>query len=812
MRIRDYENEAKKILDQMTTREKVDLIAAHDFWHMQGNEKYGLPNHLLTDGPHGLRKLADGASAVQMNKTLPSTAFPTASASACSFDPELAYEMGTAIGDECTKEKVGVILGPGLNHKRSPICGRNFEYMSEEPLLAGKMAGGIAKGIEDRGIGSCLKHYACNSQERARLNTNSVVDERALHEIYLRQFQTVVEDVQPAMIMTSYNRINNVFASDSKYLMEDVARGMWGYEGAFVTDWGAVNQYVEGFENGLDLEMPGGTRSRVRAVMDGYLDGKVSMKRIDATALRLIEISLRSSDAHAGKFNGGKIGEAAADMDENMKMAEKVAENSIVLLKNDDNILPLKKGAKVGVFGSFAENPRYQGAGSSGLKPYKVSTPLEALQAAGVDYEYEEGYKRNRTAPNEEKIAAAVKVAAKMDVCVVFAGLPNSAESEGYDRNKLDMPESHNELIRAVAKANPNTVVVLQMGSPVLMPWLQDVKGVLCAYLAGSSNGTAITHILLGDVNPSGHLAETFPLSLADNPSYGEFGDPFVSFYKESIFTGYRYYDTANKPVLFPFGYGLSYTTFEYSDLKVRKTADGAEPNVTVSVDVTNTGSVTGKEVVQIYVGQKDPVIFKPKKELKAFRKIELAPGETRTVTMELDSKAFDYWNVNVHQFVVAEGEYIISVARNVSEVVLFDTVTLSGTPNVETPDYRAVAPEYYDLSGGWVAKDIPDASFEAVLGEKIDRTHSNKPYTMNSTVSELFDGKLWNIGERLIDLIPMDRFDANVGFFTEMAPDMPIKAIRDFNFGIKSESVEKLVNILNSTPKDLFCKKEKND
>lgn len=782
-RLKDYEAPAREILNKMSIREKATFAVGKDFWHLHGFEQYDLPSVLTTDGPHGLRKQNEGAGSTDLANTIPSTAFPTASATACSFDEELLYEMGAAMGRECIKEECAVILGPGANHKRSPLCGRNFEYFSEDPYLSGKVGAALVRGIEDKGIGTSVKHYACNSQEKARMNNDSIVDERSLHEIYLRQYETIVKEAQPATIMVSYNRLNGTFASDSRLLMKDIARDMWGYEGLFITDWGAVNKLAEGYENGLDIEMPGLPQDRIKAVTDGVLDGTVSIERVNESALLCIEMLLRYNDAVAGKFNDGKTGAAAADMDENADVARRVAEGSAVLLKNEGDVLPLKRDAKIAVFGNFAEKPRYQGAGSSQLIPYKLVSPLDAFKAAGIAVTYSEGYGYEETSPDESKLSTAEQVAKSADVCVVFAGLPGSFESEGFDRQKLDMPDSHNALIERVAAANENTVVVLQTGSPCLMPWLGKVKGVLCAYLAGSSNGSAIVNLLTGAANPSGRLAETFPLRLEDNPSFGEYGnDPFFTLYKEAIFTGYRYYDTAGKTVLFPFGYGLSYTTFEYSNLKVEKLSDlnsVAGLNVRVSVDVTNTGSVAGKEVVQVYTGQNSPVIFKAKKELKAFTKVELQPGETKTVTFNLDSTAFDYWNVKVHDFAVEAGTYTVSVCKDVNTVVLSDTIELAGTPDVEVQDYSSVAPEYYNLPAQWTAKDISLASFAEIYGGEPNLVHLSKPFGLNTTFSELAGGRVVSLIKFVMGLLPIDTENSTFGMMDAMLPDMPLKVAR---------------------------------
>lgn len=792
MRLKDYENQARAIVDKMSIREKAQFAVGKDFWHFHGMPKYGLPEVMVTDGPHGLRKIPEGKASTDLGDAVPTTAFPTGCTTASSFNKEIMYEMGSAIAEECIQEKVAVILGPGANHKRSPLCGRNFEYFSEDPYLSGKIAAGLINGIEDGGVGTSLKHYAANNQEYARMNSDSIIDDRAYHEIYTRQFEIAMKEAQPATTMVSYNRINGVFGSDNYHNMTELARNKWGYEGMFITDWGAVNKLVEGYNAGLDVEMPGSAQDRITAVVDGVVNGKIPMERLDQSALLMVELLLRYKDL---KGKGHPCNMAA-----HADLAAKIAEESAVLLKNEDGILPLDTSKKIGVFGNMAKMPRYQGSGSSQLNPYILDTPYDSLRAAGLDVSFSIGYAHEETVSDEAKMVAAEKLAAEVDTCLIFAGLPESFESEGYERKSLDMPQSHIDLINRVAAVNPNVVVVLMMGSPVTMPWLPSAKGVLNAYLSGGNGGRAIVNLLTGKANPSGRLSETFPLKLEDTPCYGEYSNNrFFTKYKESIYTGYRYYDTAEKEVLFPFGYGLSYTTFDYSNLTVSAKEIADTDTVTVTVDVTNTGAVAGKEVVQLYVGQQNPTLFKAKKELKGFTKVALEPGETKTVSFELDSTAFDYYNVNLKDFHVETGDYTISIAKNVSEVVLSEDIHVNSTVEAVIPDYHRTAPEYYDFKG--VAKDISDNSFSNLCGRPIVTYHSNKPITQNTTFVELADGKVVALIKKGMELAGLTK-DAAIGNMIDaMIPDIPLKSARMGGIGYKPLGV--ILGILNGKPLD---------
>ena len=791
MRLKDFEAPAKELLDQMTLEEKCAFFVGKDFWHVNGCERLGLPSVHITDGPHGLRKIHEGSGTLAMSNTVPSTAFPTASATASSFDPDMLYEMGKAMAAECLKEEIAVILGPGANHKRSPLCGRNFEYFSEDPYLSAKVGAALINGIEDSGVGTSLKHYALNSQERARMNNDSIADERAMQEIYLRQYENIIKDSQPTTVMTSYNRVNGEFASNSKFLMTDMARKKWGFEGLFVTDWGAVDKLVDGFNAGLDLEMPGASDERSRVIADAVRSGKVSEERLNESALLFIEMILRYKDS-LKNFKG-------ADMYKNADVAREAAEDSAILLKNEDNILPLKPGKKIGVIGGFAMQPRYQGAGSSQLVPFVLDTPIEAFQAAGIDFDYSVGFDVEDIEPDTWKQKRALGLAEQVDTVVVFAGLPGSMESEGYDRSTMAMPKCQTELIKKLAKVNKNLVVVLQLGSPAEIDWLDSAKAVLNLYLASCQNGKAAVNLLTGKVNPSGRLAETWPLKLEDNPSYGEYGEQFYTKYKESIFTGYRFYDTFDVPVRFPFGYGLSYTEFKYSNFRVSKKKMNADSTVLVSVKVENVGSTAGKEVVQIYTGQKDPTLFRAKKELRAFAKVSLEPGDSTTVKFELDGSAFDYFNTNIHDYHVATGDYTIFLCKNVSEVINDKDIHIDAVVEAEVPDYSKSAPEYY--KGFKNAGDISDKSFEAVLGHPMEFFKNGKPYTKYTTFVEIADGKLVDLMRAVVSLTPLSKDVFTGNMFNIMLPDMTLRVAR--MGGLTNPMVQAFVDVLNKKPVD---------
>ncbi len=602
----------KKIINDLSLEEKAGLCSGADFWHLKSVERLGLGKIMVTDGPHGLRKQDGDSDHVGLNDSVPTTCFPAACTTASSWDEKLLFEMGEALGEECLQEQVSVILGPGANIKRSPLCGRNFEYFSEDPHLSGKMAASLIKGIQSKDIGTSLKHYVMNNQEERRMTIDAMVDERAQREIYLKSFEIAVKEAKPWTIMCSYNRVDATYLSNNKRLLNDILRDEWGYNGVVVSDWGATNDRVNAIKAGLDLEMPSSGGVNDSRIIEAVKSGRLSEGELDKAVENLVDLILKSVKAKK---------DFKYDKQAHHRLARKVAANSAVLLKNDGT-LPLDKKTKVAIIGQFAKKPRYQGAGSSIITPTKVESVCDVLDAEGVAYQYAQGYNIKTAGVDKALIDEAVLCAKEAEIAVVLAGLTDDFESEGFDREHMDLPATHTALIQAVSKANPKTVVVLQNGSPVTMPWINGVCVVLESYLGGQAGGGAIVDILYGEVNPSGKLAETFPMKLEDNPSYKHFpGLKTRVEYRESIYVGYRYYDKAKKEVLFPFGFGLSYTEFEYSDLKIDKIKNGYK----VSYVIKNTGSRDGAEVSQIYVRNAESVLFKPEKELRAFDKVFLS-------------------------------------------------------------------------------------------------------------------------------------------------------------------------------------------
>lgn len=664
--------DVKKIISEMTIEEKAGLCSGLNFWESKPIERLGVPSVMMTDGPHGLRKQAGKSDHLGLMESVPATCFPTAVGTAASFDRAGLKEMGEALGDECIAENVAIILGPGANIKRSPLCGRNFEYFSEDPFLSSEMAAAHIKGVQSKGVGTSLKHYAANNQENRRNTSSSEVDERTVHEIYLAAFEGAVKDAQPTTVMCSYNRINGVYASEDHWLLTEVLRDKWGFEGLVVSDWGAVNERVKGLAAGLEWEMPVSGGIGDAEIVAAVNSGELPIAILDLAVERILKVLERvTGDKPAVTF----------DKDKHNALARKLAADSMVLLKNDNHVLPLKAGQKIAFIGEYAETPRYQGAGSSMINPPFITSSLDAVKEH-CEVTYAKGYPAMSHEPDESLIAPAIEAAKAADVCVVFAGLPPSFESEGFDRDHMSLPEQQNKVIAEVAKVCKNVVVVLQNGSPVEMPWVNDVSGVLEAYLGGQAAGGAIVDLLFGKVNPNGKLAETFPIRLQDNPSYLFYqGEGDIAEYREGIFVGYRYYDKKYVNVLFPFGHGLSYTTFEYFNLKINKSEIKDTDTVEVSVDVKNTGSVTGKEIVQLYVGKKEQdIVIRPVRELKGFDKIELNPGETKTVTFTLGKRAFAYWNTKLHDWHVESGEYVIEVGKSSRDIVLNGEMVVEST------------------------------------------------------------------------------------------------------------------------------------
>ena len=664
------ERDLKKIVSEMTLEEKAGMCSGLDFWHLKEVEHLGIPKVMVSDGPHGLRKQDEKGDHLGINDSIKAVCFPPAVLSACSFDRGLMEEMGKAIGREAQANDVSVVLGPAVNIKRSPLCGRNFEYYSEDPYLAGEIAAAFVKGVQSQHVGTSIKHFAANNQEYRRMSSSSEVDERTLREIYFPAFETAVKKAQPYTFMCSYNQINGTFASENKWLLTDVLRGEWGFKGYVMSDWGAVNDRVKGLEAGLELEMPasGGDNDAmiVKAVKDGALEEKI----LDQAVERILRIIFEYADHRKPQ---------EFTMEKDHEGAQHIAEGSMVLLKNENHILPLKTSEKAAFIGGFARNPRFQGGGSSHINCFKTTNVLDSVPC-DAQVVYAEGFPADRDFYDKALADEAVKAAAEADKAVIFAGLPESFESEGYDRSHMRLPECQNRLITEILKVQPNTVIVLHNGSPVEMPWLGEIKGLLETYLGGQAGGAAAANILYGKINPSGKLAETMPLKLSDNPSYLNFGGGEKVEYREGIFVGYRYYDTKEMDVAFPFGYGLSYTTFAYSNLKLSMENPTEKDTVMVSADVTNTGKSAGKEVVQLYIRDLTGSAIRPEKELKGFEKVFLEPGETKTVTMELNKRSFAWYNTELHDWFAASGDYEILVGASSRDIRLTETLHLNSS------------------------------------------------------------------------------------------------------------------------------------
>lgn len=660
---------AEQILEEMTLEEKAAFCSGRDFWHTKRIERLGVPSVMMCDGPHGFRKQEGEGYHLGINKSIETVCYPTAAALASSFDRDVMKHLGEALGQECQAENVAMLLGPGLNIKRSPLCGRNFEYFSEDPYLAGEMGAAYVQALQSKGIAACAKHFACNDQETRRMSGSSQLDERTLYEIYLPAFESVVKKGNARSLMCAYNAINGEYCAENRMLLTEVLRDRWGFDGFVVTDWGAVKGRAKGVAAGLDLEMPGGPNATGEEIVEAVKAGTLSESALDKAVLnllRFVETSLSQHDESA-----------VIDREGCRKLAKILAAECAVLMKNN-GVLPLKEHQKVAFIGEFAQKPRYQGAGSSHIN---VSHPVSALEAVDGSVTYARGYDAHSDKTDAALLSEAINVASATDVAVVFAGLPDAFESEGADREHMRLPDNQNELITAVAKANPNTVVVLHSGSPVELPWLEQVPAVLCMYLGGEQVGAATAELLYGKVNPSGHLAETWPVRLQDNPSYLNFpGEDGVVTYAEGIFVGYRYYDKKEMPVNFPFGHGLSYTIFTYSNLRTDRDQLTDQETVTVRVDVTNTGTVSGKEAVQLYVSDTESTVRRPVRELREFAKVELQPGQTKTVSFNLDKRAFAYYEPKVHDYFVESGEFMIEIGESCRDIRLSKSVQVEGT------------------------------------------------------------------------------------------------------------------------------------
>lgn len=752
------ERNLKELISQMTLEEKAGMCSGLDFWHLKGVERLGIPSVMVSDGPHGLRKQEDKADHLGINDSIKAVCFPPAVLSACSYDRKLLEKLGEVVGDEAQAKNLSVVLGPAVNIKRSPLCGRNFEYYSEDPYLAGEAAASFINGVQSRHVGTSIKHFAANNQEFNRMSASSEVDERTLREIYLPAFETAVKKSQPYTVMCSYNKINGTYASENPWILTEVLRDEWGFKGYVMSDWGAVNDRVEGLKAGLDLEMPSSNGINdaeiVKAVQEGTLDEAV----LDQAVERILKIVFEYLDNKK---------EQPLTLEQDHEFAQHAAEESIVLLKNEENILPLKEKEQVAFIGGFVKNPRYQGGGSSHVNPFKVTSAWDALSGK-ENITYAEGFSSGKDFYDEKLVAEAVETAKQAEKVIIFAGLPESFESEGYDREHMQLPECQNRLIAEIAKVQPNTIVVLHNGAAVEMPWVQNIKGVVEAYLGGQAVGQALVNILYGIVNPSGKLAETLPIKLEDNPSYLNFGDGEKVEYNEGVFVGYRYYDKKKMKVAFPFGHGLSYTTFEYSNLKTDKDTMKEGDTIQVSVDVTNTGDCFGKEVVQLYISDLTGAARRPEKELKGFEKVALNPGETRTVTFTLDKRSLAWYSTELHDWYAASGEYQILIAASSRDVRLKKTIQWESAQRL---------PLHIHLNStlGELLKDERTRELGKELKGKLDA----------------FFGAVDGTADQIDDAVSDDMGDA-------MAMSMPIRNVLSFGLADKEELQAKLDELNN--------------
>lgn len=772
----------KDLISQMTLKEKASLCSGKDFWHLKSIERLGIPEIMVCDGPHGLRKQNSENKKVGIGNSYPATCFPTAVTTACSWDRDLIYRMGQALAEECLQHDVSVLLGPGVNMKRSPLCGRNFEYFSEDPELAGEMGAAFIAGVQSMGIGTALKHFAGNSQEMKRMTSNSIIDDRALREVYLRAFEKAVKKSQPWMVMNAYNLLNGTYCSENDWLQNKVLRDEWGFEGAVVSDWGAVNDRVAGLNGGNDLEMPssGGINDAkiVEAVKCGVIDEDTLDERVD----KLVDIILKGA---ANRRPGYKFDVKAHNL-----LSRQIAEQSMVLLKNEDNILPLKRaeGEYVAVIGTFADKPRYQGEGSSVINPTMIDSGRRAFNNSPIDVKFADGYDRSGKRKNEDAyITEACNLAKNASKAVVFIGLTDDYESEGFDRTTMKLPDGHNRLVEAVSRVNENVIVVLQGGSPVEMPWADDVKAILNAYLGGQSVAPAIVDVLTGKANPCGKLAETYPICLKDTPTSFRYPDSKEDVqYRESIFIGYRYYDKVERNVRFPFGFGLSYTSFEYSDIRLRKKNLTKGESTKVTFTIKNTGDVAGAEIAQVYVGKPESRVFRAPKELKGFVKVYLEPGEEKKVSVELDDRAFAFWNTATDGWCVESGEYNILVGASSRDIRLEAAVKMKSEDDATIVDLRESAGVYFDGDPARARED----DFKVIYGGEFKNAPEITPDSYNNSIDRYKNKGLAKVIYNTVDLAMKPKGGVGNSMITNTIMQTPIRNYVSMSNGLFTEDM----------------------
>lgn len=701
----------KTLISNMSVEDKARLLAGADNWHTAGYKNHPIPQIMMTDGPHGLRKMTDD-NLIGLNSTVKTTCFPPACASACSWDERLIESMGEAIAEECKEENVSIILGPGANIKRSPLCGRNFEYFSEDPLLAGKMAAGFIRGVESLGIGTSLKHFAANNQEYNRMVVSAEIDERTLREIYLRPFEIAVKEGKPTTLMCAYNKINGTYCSENKKILNDILREEWGFDGIVMSDWGAVDNRVEGIKAGLELEMPYSGTANEERIVQAIRRGELSEEVLNRACERMLKVIFKGHSAVEEEYE--------YDRDAHNELSCKIACESAVLLKNE-GILPLNEGEKILIVGELAKIPRYQGGGSSHITPTVVSNLIDSLAELGINADYEQGYSIKSGLTDRKLLARAVEKAKNYDKVVLYVGLTDEYETEGKDRADMKLPPAHSELIDAVTKVNRNVAILLAAGSAIEMPWAEDVKAILMMYLAGGNGGMASAKLLYGRANPCGKLAESYPYKLEDTSCYRDFNfDKYQTFYTEGIYVGYRYYTSAGVKVRYPFGYGMSYSAYEYSDAKITETPLKDEHMLSVSLKVKNVGDMDGKEIVQLYVAKKDGKVFRPNIELKGFTKVEVKANESAVAQISLDRRAFTYYDTQKNDWILESGEYELLIGASCEDIRCRLTIEIEdkSTDTVSINYDSSKLDWYYNPTAG----GVPFEQYETLNAKKYDK------------------------------------------------------------------------------------------
>lgn len=756
----------QNLISQMTLEEKAGMCSGADFWNLKGIERLGIPKVMVTDGPHGIRKQAEAADHLGINESEKAICFPAGCATASSFDRDLIRRQGELLGQECQAMNVSTILGPAMNIKRSPLCGRNFEYYSEDPYVSTEIAAALIEGVQSKNVGTSAKHFVANNQEKRRMTNSSDADERTLREIYLASFEGAIKKAKPWTVMSSYNRINGEFVGDNKKYLTDILRKEWGFDGYVVSDWGAVNDRISSLAAGLDLEMPPGDYENDRLIVKAVQEGKLDESVVDQACERILNIIFRYTENRDEK--------AVFDYEKDHKAAAEIEAECMVLLKNENEILPLTSDKKIAFIGKYAKTPRYQGGGSSHINSWKVESALEAAKEIQelANVTFAEGYQDEKDEVVEALQSEAVKAAAEADVAVLFLGLPDNFESEGYDRKHMNLPNCQNELVEKVLEVQKHVVVVLHNGSAVLMPWKDQVEGILEAYLGGEAVGKAVAEVLAGIKNPCGRLAETFPLRLEDTPCYLTYGKGFDNaVYQEGVFVGYRYYTSRKMETAFPFGYGLSYTTFAYSDLQLDKKEMSDKEHVEVSVKVKNTGKCAGKTVVQLYVGAPETEVVRPVRELRGFEKIFLEAGEEKTVTFILGERAFAYWNTLIHDWYAEEGTYKVMIGENADQMCVGEEITVHPTKEL---------PKTYSLN--------------TCLGELM------RDPKAQTVMAPFMQGMAQN--DAAMDMAEANENDqsgvVNQEMMAAMMEGMPLRQLLSFVPGIKREMLEQMVNALN--------------